>query len=171
MAKKKKRKGGGRGLLVQFLIIALLLLGVMFSSIAIVLMIGMIPTIVSMIVDATKGKTRTITVGCVNFAGCTPFLVEMIKKGNNIETAVNYILEPRTIVVMYMAAAMGYLIDWALTGIVSSIMVQKAKRRLKDIETEKKGLVERWGMEVTGAMALDEYGFPLEAQPAKAADE
>lgn len=171
MAKKRKKAIKGRGLLAQFLIIALLLLGVMFSSMAIILMIGMIPTIVSMIVDSTKGKTRTITVGCVNFAGCTPFLVEMLKKGNNIEDAVSYILEPRTIVVMYMAAAMGYLIDWALTGIVSSIMVQKAKKRLKDIESEQKALVERWGMEVTGALPLDEYGFPLETHPARAADE
>lgn len=166
MAKKKKRTQG-RGILLQLLVIVLLIMGVMFSSMAIILLIGMIPSIVSAIVDTTKGKTRTITVACVNFAGCTPFLIEIYKKGGAFETAMSYILEPRTIVVMYMAAAMGYLIDWAMTGIVSSIMVQKAKHRLKEIKEEQKDLVERWGPEVAGTMPLDEYGFPLDTQPLK----
>lgn len=169
MARKRRKKF--RGVIAQFLIIGLLLLGVMFSSMAVVLMIGMIPTIVSMIVDSTKGKVRSITVGCTNFAGCTPFLIEVFKKGNSMETAVSYILEPRTIVVMYMAAGMGYLIDWAMAGIVSSIMVQKAKKRLKDIQKQQTDLVDRWGLEVTGTIPLDEFGFPKDENAPKAAED
>jgi hypothetical protein len=154
--KKKKKKFGWRG---QVLLIILILVSVMFSSIAMVLAVGMIPTIVAAIVDRSEGRLRAMTVGCLNFAGCAPFMIEVFKNGNSLETAITYILQPRTIVVMYFAAGIGYLIDWAMTGIVSSMMVQKTKSRLKDIEKEKKEMMERWGAEVTGSIPLDEFGF------------
>lgn len=168
MAKKKKHRASWK---VQIFLIFALILGVMFSAMAIILLIGMVPSIVAMIVDRTQGRMRALTVAAVNFAGCTPFLVEVFKKGNDMHTAMTYITQPRTIVVMYMAAAMGYLIDWAMTGIVSGIMVQRAKGRLKDIGKQQKELIDRWGPEVTGTLPLDEYGFPKEAFVPKPADE
>lgn len=168
MAKaKKKTSFGWKG---QILMISLMMVCVLFSSMAVILVIGMIPTIVAAIVDRTEGRMRAMTIGAINFAGCAPFMIEVFKKGNNLETAVTYMLEPRTIVVIYFAAGMGYLIDWAMTGIVSSIMVQKTKGRLKDIQKMQKDLTDRWGIEVTGTVPLDEFGFPRDSFGAKAED-
>lgn len=169
MAKKKKKPRSTWK--AQIFLIATLMLGVMFSAMAVILLVGMIPTIVALIVDRSQGRMRAMTVGAINFAGCTPFLVEVFKKGNTIETAITYITQPRTIVVMYMAAGMGYLIDWAMTGIVSAIMVQRAKGRIKEIKKNQKDLIERWGPEVTGTIPLDEFGFPKESFAPKPVDE
>ncbi|PZO82812.1 MAG: hypothetical protein DI626_09675 [Micavibrio aeruginosavorus] len=158
MAKKKKKPAGWKGHV--FLIVALLS-SVMFSAIMIIFVIGMIPTLVAGVVDKTHGRIRCLTVGAMNFAGCAPFMIEVFKKGNDVSTAIAYMVQPRTIVVIYFAAAMGYLIDWAMTGIVSSIMVQRARGKLKNMEKQKKELVERWGPEVTGTMPLDEFGFAV----------
>lgn len=161
MAKKRKQKKkfGWKG---QIFLIVAVLSSAMFSAVALILAVGMIPTIVAAVVDRTKGHVRSMTVGAINFAGCAPFIVEVFKKGNDLALAVNYIIQPRTLVVMWMAAAMGYMIDWAMTGIVSSIMVQRAKNQMKNIEKDQKSLVSRWGVEVTGTIPLDEYGFPKE---------
>lgn len=169
MAKKRrgKKKFGFKG---QFFLIVGLLVSALFSAVAIILAVGMIPTLVAFIVDRTKGRIRTLTVGLINFAGCAPFIVEVFKKGNDMTIAIDYIIQPRILVVMWMAAAMGYLIDWAMTGIVSSIMVQRAKGRLQDIANQQKALVERWGMEVTGTIPLDEFGFAKEVAPPKEAE-
>lgn len=167
----KRKKSATRTWKAQILLIVSMITAVMFSAVSIIMVVGMVPTIVAGVVDRTKGKVRTLTVGAMNFAGCAPFMIEVFKNGNNISTAIAYIMQPRTIVVMYFAAGMGYLIDWAMTGIVSSIMVQKAKNRLKDIQKQQKELVERWGPEVTGTIPLDEYGFPKDSFPAKAADD
>jgi hypothetical protein len=158
-AKKKKKKVsfGWKG---QILLIAFLMTSVMFASLAVIMVVGMIPTIVAAIVDRSEGRTRSLTIGAMNFAGCVPFMLEIFKKGNSLETSIAYMLEPRTIVVIYFAAAMGYLIDWAMTGIVSSVIVQKTKGRLREIKKDQKELTERWGMEVTGTIPLDEFGFP-----------
>lgn len=165
MAKRKKNSVGWKG---QIFLIVGILCCLMFSAIAVIMVVGMIPTIVATIVDRTEGRMRSMTIGAINFAGCAPFMVEVFKKGNNLETAITYILQPRTIVVIYFAAAMGYLIDWAMTGIVSSILVQKTKSRLKEIQKNQKDLTERWGVEVTGTVPLDEFGFPKEVVAAKA---
>lgn len=166
MAKRKKKKSfGWQG---QILLIAFMMTCVLFSAVAVILVVGMIPTIVAAIVDRTEGRMRAMTIGAINFAGCAPFMIEIFKKGNNLETAMTYMLEPRTIVVIYFAAGMGYLIDWAMTGIVSSIMVQKTKGRLKDIQKMQKDLTDRWGIEVTGTVPLDEFGFPRDNFGAKA---
>lgn len=147
----------------QILFICVLLASVMFASISVIIVVGMIPTIVAAIVDRSEGRMRALTIGAMNFAGCAPFILEIFKKGNSLETSIAYMLEPRTIVVIYFAAAMGYLIDWAMTGIVSSVLVQKTKNRLMDIQKDQKALTERWGMEVTGTIPLDEFGFPVQS--------
>ena len=43
-----------------------------------------------------------------------------------------------------------------------TVMTQRSKIRLSDMDKRRKNLIERWGEEVTGDMPLDEYGFPLE---------
>jgi hypothetical protein len=169
MAKKRKKSGGGWK--IQIFMIMSLIMGVMFSAVAVVMVVGMIPSIVAGIVDSTKGKVKTLTVGSINFAGCVPFMLEVFKQGNNMSTAVSYIVQPRTIVVMYLSAGIGYLIDWAMTGIVASIVVQKTKKRAKDIGSVQKELIDRWGPEVTGTLPMDEYGFPREAQAGKNAED
>ncbi len=166
--RKKRRKSGWK---FQVLLIVSILTSIVFSAIAIILAVGMIPTVVAAIVDKTEGKMRTMTVGAINFAGCTPFMIDVFKQGNSIETAITYIVQPQTIVVMYFAAGMGYTIDWAMTGIVSSLMVQKGKKRRKDIIKAQKDLVDRWGPEVTGTLTLDEYGFPKDSVAMQKAEE
>lgn len=166
MAKKKKALGW-KG---QIFFIVLIIAGVLFSAMSVILAVGMIPTCVAAIVDRTEWRLRAITVGMMNFAGCAPFMIEVFGKGNNLETAMGYIMEPKTIVIIYAAAAMGYLIDWSMSQIVSSIMVQKARGRIKDIRKKQETLAERWGEEVTGKIPLDEYGFPIKETKENAAE-
>ncbi len=59
----------------------------------------------------------------------------------------------------------GYAIDMAVTGITSSIIIQRAQRRMKRIGKEQKELVKRWGEKVTGKYKLDDYGFPVKPIP------
>lgn len=151
------------GYKAQLFIVICVLVSVLFSAISIILAIGMLPSVVATIVDRTEGKIRALTISAMNLAGCTPFIIDVFKGGNNIETAINYIVQPETIIVMYFAAGIGYVIDWSMTGIVSSMIVQKGKKRLKDIDKHKKEMVDRWGVEVTGTIPLDEFGFPRAA--------
>lgn len=169
MAKpKKKRKLTWKE--TMFLVLALLM-AIVFLPTTLMLCVGMLPTIVCGAVDKTRGMVRTMSVGSMNLAGCIPFVIELWAKGHTFEISFDYLVQPRTIIVMYFAAAMGYLIDWAMTGIVRSIMVEKAKGRIKDVEKRHNALIERWGREVSGRIPMDPEGFPLETAPASDAKE
>lgn len=139
----------------------------LFLPTTLMLSIGMLPTWVMLFVDRTRERLRALTVGAMNLAGCMPFIMELWERGQTVPMALSYLTQPRTIVVMYFAAAIGYMIEWAVTGLVASMAVQKAKARINSIEKRSADMEERWGAEVNGTMQLDDEGFPIDTMSAK----
>lgn len=155
---KNKLKLGWKGNL--FLALSTLM-GVIFLPTTTILAIGMLPTLAAFLIDKTRGHVRTLTIGAMNLAGCIPFILEIWKQGHEMSVAFEYLLQPKSIVIIYVAAGIGYLIDWAMTGIVIGLMSEKGQMRLKQIAREHEMLVKRWGREVTGKIPLDAYGFAV----------
>ncbi len=157
--KAGRKKGGMKGSLLG---VVALFAALIFMPTTIVLLLGMLPTMVAAIVDRSGKGTQAMTVGAMNLAGCAPFLIDLWARGHAIDLAVSLITDPRTIIVIYSAAGIGYLISWAMAGIVGTMMVKRSQSRLKEIKKRRDRLVERWGPEVTGEIPLDAYGFPIE---------
>lgn len=161
MAKgKKKRKSLSMTILSAFV----LLTAVVFMPTTVILLFGMLPTIVIVFFDSNKKKTKAMTVGFLNFAGCTPFILHLWYEGHVMENAVMIAFDPRFMIVMCSAAGIGHLIDWAMSGIVGTVMLERGKSRIEEIQKHQKSLVERWGPEVTGELPLDSRGFPVQDQ-------
>lgn len=170
MAGKKKSKQAGRSWQIQLMLLFILLAGIVAMSTTMILLIGLLPTFVALFIDRTAEKTRVLTVGAMNAAGCTPFILQLWTTGVSMDNALSIITNPLTVVVMYCAAGVGYIIDWSVSGLVGSVMVQRGSVRRKQIAKRQAELVERWGPEVTGDSASDAYGFAEKADdsvPAK----
>ncbi len=161
MAAKKKRKKPMTWQ-AQVLLLFAFILSIVFLPTTILIFFGMLPTMVASFIGRGREGSRALTVGAMNFAGCFPFILDLWTSRNTVEQAVSMLFDPRTIVVMYCAAAVGYLIDWAVSGLVGNILVQQAKSRIAAIDERQAAMVKRWGPEVTGEVALDEQGFPLD---------
>lgn len=164
-AKKKaaKKKGKKQGSMWVHVFLALIvMMAAVFLSSAIILFIGLMPFFVAYFVDKRKTKTKAITVGAMNMAGCVPFLMELWTTDPSVEKALSIILDPMAIIVIYSAAGVGYLIDWALSMIIASILYQRGVSRKSAIEKRQEELIKRWGEEVSGRVPLDEAGFPIE---------
>ena len=159
-----KKKASKSAVKKQLFSVVGLMMAIVFLPTTFILSIAMLPTFVAFIVDRSKRKTKAITVGAMNLAGSVPFLLELWMKGHNFEQAIEIITNPKAIIVMYAAAAVGYLIDWAMTGIIASFLLQRGKARVKAIEKRQKELIERWGEEVTGELVVDKYGFAVDAK-------
>lgn len=164
MAKKqkkiKKKKKGAAG--IQLLLIFSVLLGVLFLPTTVMLLIGLVPTFVVFFVNIQKKKAKVVTVGTLNLAGCMPYVFQLWQQENDFNASMNIVLDPMTIIIMYGAACVGYVMDWALTGIVAVMMLERGKKRLKLIKKRQAEMVERWGKKVTGEIPLDQDGFPVE---------
>lgn len=140
--------------------VALLIMGIIFHPTTIVLAIGMMPTIGASLIDRSRSKFLTISVGLMNAAACLPVILHLWDIGHDYSNAITLVAQPRTIIFIYVIAALGYIIDFALTGIVSNILVQRGQARMKTIEKRHKELIERWGLKVNGKIPLDDEGFP-----------
>ncbi len=159
MAAKLIKKGNWQTrLMVTFLIGA----AALFLPTSLLLTVGMLPTLIMLLFDRTPEKSRMLTVGSMNLAGCMPFIMELWQRQHTVDMALSYLTQPRTIVVMYFAAGIGYMIEWIVTGLVASMAVQKAKSRITSVKRRQEDLEKRWGREVSGQIPLDDEGFPLE---------
>ncbi len=158
--KRKKKKGGNLSLLGLFALVA----AIVFMPTTIVLFFGMLPTIVAALIDRTGKGTKAITVGAMNLAGCTLFLLDLWTGGHTTDRALMLISDPRTIITIYSAAGAGYMIDWMMGGVVTTIMIHRSTARIKEIKKRQSDLAARWGREVTGELELDAAGFPLAAE-------
>lgn len=165
MAKKKK----GISIQVRAILIFLLLCGLIFMSTMLLIIVGMLPTFTAVFIDRTAEKTRGLTVGALNLAGCMPFILKLWGGGNTVDYAITIITDPRTIIVMYSAAGVGYIVDWAVSGLVATIMVQTSASKLQSMATRRAELIARWGREVTGEIATDPHGFAIEQNASEAA--
>lgn len=150
----------------HFLTFILLVASVLFMASTMILIAGMMPTIAANVVDKSRQKSRAISVGMMNLAGCMPFLLElwMSPSPNSIDMAMNIIMQPKTIIIIYVLAAAGYAIEAAITGMVATVMQQRAQVRLREIDRDLKELVNRWEDYVDGHTPLDDYGFPIDRE-------
>lgn len=156
-SKVKKSKGSNQILLIFGVLMAV----VMFAS-TVLLLIGMLPTFAALFADRTRRKSKAITIGAMNMASCSPFLFQLWAHGNGLGYAMGLITDFWPVVIMYLGAVVGYLINWSVSGVISSLLFQKGQARQKTIIKTQKELVKRWGPEVTGKLALDSRGFAFD---------
>ncbi len=162
-SKKKKSPGWKAHLLLTCFVIC----AVLFIPTTVILLAGMLPTFVAAYTDRTKERMRGITIGAMNIAGCTPFIMKLWTTEHTLDNSLNILSDPMTWVIMYAGAGIGYCIEWALVGSVSVFMVERANLRIKSINKKQEDLIERWGAEVSGDIPLDESGFPLSEEELK----
>lgn len=153
---KKMNKGQ-----IHLVIMAFVVICGTFLPFTILIGVGMLPTFVSYIVEKKATKMRVLTIGAMNFAGFSPFFIELLFSKRNFDDAFSIISDPMNIIIMYVAAAVGYMIDWAATTLLNNILYDRGVKRKKYIENRQKEFTDRWGEKVKGTMKLDEDGFPF----------
>lgn len=145
----------------QLVYVMLLALGLLFIPTTIILVCGMAPTAAAALIDVSKRKLKVLTVGLLNFAGCSYSLLLLWTTGHTIDNAFNILLNIQNMLIILFSAGGGYMVEIAMTGLVSSYMFEKSKSRLNKIEKRQEELQRRWGEEVNGKIPLDVYGFPI----------
>ncbi len=169
MAKKKKKSAvKKKGLLsklspkVLLVLITVAAVVMMFMAAAILFILGMMPTLAAYLTDRIPGKNKTLTIGALNFAACFFYMMKIWTNPVPEDAAISYLSNPTTLIMIYVAALVGYMINHGVTVVVASILKQKSEARLNKIEEAKEQLVERWGVKVNGRKPLDIHGFPLD---------
>jgi hypothetical protein len=159
--KTKKKKSSWRGQLIGAVG---MIAAVVLMPTTIFLFLTMLPSAAAGVSDRIRGGTTAITVGAMNLAGAFPFLLQLWTSDHTLDHALNLATDPRTIIVVYAVAGIGWVIDWAMSGLTVSLLFKRTRARLDAIKKRQEALVKRWGKEVTGEVAIDEEGFAVEQE-------
>ena len=118
--------------------------------------IGMTPTMAAWFTDRRREKYATLCVGCMNFTGVLPFMVELWGNDHTYEHALRIMASPFSWLVMFGAAAIGWAIYFVAPGIVGMFIAMRADQRVERLRRRQRDLVEEWGPGVAGSADRDE---------------
>ena len=152
MAKPKAKKAAKpqkSGAFTRILMISLALaFGLIFLPTVIFLAFAMLPTAAAYIVDKKPAKYEWICVGGLNFAGASPFLMNLWMGRHTVEAASAMLTDVFTLMAMYGAAGVGWLMFMALPPVIGVFMQMKAQRRVAVLKATQARLIATWGPEV-----------------------
>lgn len=146
--KKGKSKGGG--MTGKFSSVVMILAALVFFPTTLLLAAGMLPTLVAAIVERDNSRAAPLTVGPANLCGVMPFLLPLWLKDHSLASVTDLLGDPMTWLVMYGAAAAGWVIYYAVPPLVATIVIARIQARINDLENANEELVEQWGRTVAG---------------------
>ncbi|HEU0069844.1 MAG TPA: hypothetical protein VFS04_00990 [Alphaproteobacteria bacterium] len=146
-------KGRKRPSLLRQLMTGIAFIGIVVAALptAAVLFVGMLPTMCAFMIDRTPRRYATRCVGILNFAGCWPYLLNLWKTGHDMYAAMHILLDPLSWLVIYGAAAAGWLCYLSFPSVAWALMDVFAGRRIAYLRKEQRKLIEDWGDAVAKA--------------------
>ena len=144
----------GMSIMYQMLF-AVILLGLFALSLptALLLTFALLPALCACLVGPRQGYYSAISIGVLSFAGAWSFLLKLWLSGHTVANAMQIIINPKTWLIIYGAAAFGWAMCQWFPICVSSFMSVFSAHRLKDLEQKQKKLIEEWGEEVANPQA------------------
>jgi hypothetical protein len=151
--KPKPARRGSEALGLMVSCGAILFLSVVALPVCVLLVVGMVPTIVAYIIDQTPRRTLTLTVGPLNLAGTVPYCFQLWFGVDTMHSLGLYMTSVWVWLVMYVAAAIGWLLHLGMPVIVHFLLERSLDRRKARLVQTQKKLRTEWGDDVDAAAA------------------
>lgn len=147
IATVKRRTGG---LALKLAVGALGLASLAVLPLFLVIVPGMMPTLVTLFIDRQRPRHLTYTVGVMNFAGVLPYLLTLATGRLSLQTVAVLLSDPMVWLVMYGAAASGWLICAVTSPLARLCLEIQAAQKRRTLEALAKAIRQEWGEEVAG---------------------
>ena len=146
--KDKKTTQKKRGIRTVPMIIIGLMLAFFLQSSFILLLVGMLPSVVAYFADTSRGRTTFRIVMACNLAGVLQFLTELVMQNNSASLLLQYLTDPVVWLMMYLSAAVGYILIRGMPFIVEFCYEMSNAARIARIQSLQNRLIEEWGPEI-----------------------
>lgn len=112
---------------------------------------GMLPTLVVVALDWSEGRSIACCVGCMNLAGVFPFLPALWSRGATFVSPASLFGDTTALIVMYAAAAAGWLLVALLPALFVMLEREGAHQRIAQLRDIQKKLEDEWSEAVAAA--------------------
>lgn len=166
--KKKKPSGDlkGLGIFGKIVCVAVIiwLISVSYYAFAF-FVLGMLPSILSIMIDRGSGRFASKTVSACNFIAVIPYLFDIGLTYERDIHSKQLMSQPETWLIIYSFASIGWMLIWLVPRLSLIVITARADMKTKKLVTEQKNLLDEWGPEVkTGKpRQLETQEEPLEA--------
>jgi hypothetical protein len=148
MAKKETNKQNNARVSAVGMIILSLILIMLIRTSFIFILVMLLPSIIAYIADNSAKRHTYITVFLCNLSGLMPFAINLISMGNPHNMFVSLITDPMVWLMVYSAAAFGWILVWGCPYFAEFYYELKATARIAKLEMTQKKLLEEWGPEI-----------------------
>ena len=121
----------------------------------VLVLIGLLPTLAELFIDNDPDRSSTAAVGAMNFAGLTPFLLDLWLKGQTMDNAFHMLTSSSFWMFGLGAAGIGKLIVFAIPQAITLLTCARYESRLKTLRHNLETLRETWGPEVGTVKPID----------------
>ncbi|MDX9859761.1 MAG: hypothetical protein RBS99_02480 [Rhodospirillales bacterium] len=113
-----------------------------------VMVVGMPPTVVAWIIDRSYQKSASYCVAGMNFCGLFPYLMDLWMGANSMKAAAAVVTDVFALLVIYGAAAFGWMIYITIPPVVGTFLTVMAQRRVVQLRTLQRQIIDEWGESV-----------------------
>lgn len=110
--------------------------------------LGMLPTLVSWLMERDFGNPRTLSIGVFNMCGVIPYLIELWEHYQSLKYAMQIFMDVNSWFMMYGTAFVGYTIYWGVPKIVLGAMRITARKRIRYLKQAQGVLLKEWGNQI-----------------------
>ncbi|CAA7621571.1 conserved membrane hypothetical protein [Candidatus Terasakiella magnetica] len=142
------KKGGGGGINKGVVLMVLAALVPFSLPTVVLLFFTMLPTLVAWATEKGPHKYAFLCVGGLNFSGVFPYLFSLWFGVHTLDEAFRMLSDPIMLMSAYGCSGIGYGIYGAMPPMVASYLHYTSQRRVSNLKSVQKKLVEDWGDEV-----------------------
>jgi hypothetical protein len=140
----KPKKWFSFGMMLSAPLIVLLKMGFLF------LLIGMLPTFLTMAYMRRRTPYVISTVAAFNFSGVFPYLLVIFLQGGRPRAVLDNLSDLTVWASMYGAALLGIAVVWLSPSIALVFLESIYRGRMRHMESLQKKLEEEWGTAIKG---------------------
>ncbi len=146
------RKAAGRsplrslGLMVLFVFAAIAVLPT-----AIVVAVGLVPMVVTLVIDDLPGRYLARTVSGMATAALIPFVGRLWEAGHTLRAAMALVSDVYSWFAIYAAVGAGWLMFLGFPSLVAELRAFNGQRRIARLRKQQDELVAEWGDAIAGA--------------------
>lgn len=115
-----------------------------------VLACGLTPAAVAALLDKRQSRNVATCVLVANLCGVVPPLAELWVRGNTLPAALGLLSDVYVWLMMYGAAATGWVLLWAAPMVMELVLAFADDQRVRRLRAYQRNLVAEWGESVTG---------------------
>jgi hypothetical protein len=139
---------------IFFLIISLGLI-IFLPGLALILFIGLLPTLAALISDPTKTRAQAFCVGMCNMAGLVPMIHDLYGDKFKLQAAYGIIHNDVNLLLILCASAIGWGIFFAVPVVTIAFYKTRDKTTLIKMVRRYEELKEIWGTALPPAATID----------------